>query len=142
MLAPVMIVITRHKEEIMGKHPEEWLRQADYDLDTAEFIFGGERYFYTVFMCHLAIEKSLKGLYSHKLDELPPRTHNLIYLVEALKLKLPEDLYNIIFTINRVSVSVRYPDDLGRILRDYDRERTERILKSSKVVLEWIKAQF
>ena len=32
----------------MDKHPEEWLRQADYDMETAEFMFSGERYFYKV----------------------------------------------------------------------------------------------
>ena len=47
----------------MDKRPQEWIRQADYDIDTAEFMFNGGRYFYAVFMCHLSIEKALKGLY-------------------------------------------------------------------------------
>lgn len=126
----------------MGKSPEEWFRQADYDIDTAEFMFGGSRYFYTVFMCHLAIEKALKGLYSHSLNELPPKIHNLVYLVEKLKLDLPDDLYDFVFTINRVSVPTRYPDDLERMLENYDRERTEEILRGSKEVLKWIRTQF
>jgi len=41
----------------------EWLKQAEYDLETAEYLFSGGRYLYSVFMCHLAIEKALKGLY-------------------------------------------------------------------------------
>ena len=126
----------------MSKHPDEWLRQADYDMDTAEFMFSGERYFYTVFMCHLSIEKALKGLYSHKLNEAPPRNHSLVYLVEKIKLETPDDLYDFIFTINRVSIPIRYPDDLEKIMKDYDRERSGEILRRSKVVLEWIKAQF
>ena len=126
----------------MGKHSEEWLRQADYDRETAEFMFSGERYLYTVFMCHLSIEKALKGLYNHKLNETPPRSHNLVYLSEKIKLELPGDLYDFVFTINRVSVPTRYPDDLKRILEDYDRERTEEVLRKSIVVLKWIKAQF
>lgn len=30
---------------------KEWLKQSDYDIDTAEFMYGGGRYFYSVFMC-------------------------------------------------------------------------------------------
>jgi HEPN domain-containing protein len=47
----------------MSKRHLEWLKQADYDLDTAEFMVSGKRYFYAVFMCHLSIEKAIKGLY-------------------------------------------------------------------------------
>ncbi len=50
----------------MDKRAAEWLKQADFDLDTAEFMAKGGRYFYAVFLCHLAIEKALKGLYLHK----------------------------------------------------------------------------
>ena len=125
----------------MGKQPAEWFRQADYDMDTAEFMLNGKRYFYAVFMCHLALEKALKGLYSQRLQDLPPKTHNLIYLVEKAKLELPDDLYDFVFTINRVSVPTRYPDNLERILQDYDMERTGEILQKSKVILNWLKAQ-
>jgi len=48
----------------VGKKPDEWLKQADYDMDTAEFMFSGERYFYAVFMSHISIEKALKGCMS------------------------------------------------------------------------------
>lgn len=30
----------------MGKAPEEWFRQAFYDIDTAEYLFNGGRYIY------------------------------------------------------------------------------------------------
>ena len=51
----------------MAKTPEEWLKQADYDYETAEAMFKTGRYIYAIFMCHLAIEKTLKGLYMKKL---------------------------------------------------------------------------
>ena len=66
----------------MNKKYLEWLRQADYDIETAEFMFNGGRYFYSIFMCHLAIEKALKGLYQFKLEQVPPKTHNLVYLLD------------------------------------------------------------
>lgn len=47
----------------MSDKYKEWLRQADYDMETAEAMFESGRYIYAVFMCHLSLEKALKGLY-------------------------------------------------------------------------------
>lgn len=33
-------------------------------MKTAEAMFNSKRYLYAVFMCHLAIEKALKGIYT------------------------------------------------------------------------------
>ena len=104
-------------------------------------MFDGGRYFYVVFMCHLSIEKALKALYVQDLGDEPPRTHNLIYLAEKIGLGLPEDLHNILFMLNRVSVPTRYPDDLKRMLKDYDKEKTKEVLDNSKEILTWLKAK-
>ncbi|MBX3058439.1 MAG: HEPN domain-containing protein [Anaerolineae bacterium] len=37
-------------------------------------MFSNGRYFYVVFMCHLAIEKALKGLCSQVHNQAPPKT--------------------------------------------------------------------
>ncbi|NMG83183.1 MAG: HEPN domain-containing protein [Methanosarcinales archaeon] len=118
---------------------DEWFKQADYDMDTAEFMFSGERYFYSVFICHLSIEKALKGLYIRKFKDAPPKTHNLLYLLEFIDLDLPEDMYDFVFTLNRVSVLTRYPDNLQKMLEDYNREKTSEILGKSKELLRWLK---
>ncbi len=118
---------------------DEWFKQADYDMDTAEFMFSGERYFYSVFMCHLSIEKALKGLYIRKFKDAPPKTHNLLYLLEFIDPDLPEDMYDFVFTLNRVSVLTRYPDNLQKMLEDYNKEKTNEILGKSKELLRWLK---
>ena len=125
----------------MARSSEELLRQADYDMDTATYMFKGGRYMYAVFMCHLSIEKALKGLYTEKLRKEPPKTHNLLYLIERTKLELPKDLYDFVSTLNRVSVPTRYPDDLRRMLKDYDKKRTKEVLDQSKRVLQWLSAR-
>ncbi len=125
----------------MAKPPEEWLTRAKYDMDTADYMFNGRRYMYAVFMCHLSLEKGLKAVYAEKLGNEPPKTHNLLYLIEKMKLKLPEDLHDFISTLNRVSVPTRYPDDLQRILKDYDKKKTKEVLDQSKKVLRWLSAR-
>ena len=47
----------------MAVNPGEWMRQADYALETAEAMLAANRNIYAVFMCHLAIEKALKGYF-------------------------------------------------------------------------------
>lgn len=125
----------------MGKKPNEWFKQADYDIKTAEYLFKGGRYVYAVFMCHLSIEKALKGLYQKHLNEIPPKVHNLIYLIEKIGLKIPNDLYDMVFNLNRVSIPTRYPDDLKRMQKDYNKRRTADILEKSKEILKWLKGQ-
>lgn len=124
----------------MAKNHEEWFKQANYDIKTAEIMFDNKRYIYAVFMCHLAIEKVLKGLYTKKLYKLPPKTHNLIYLIERIKLKLPEELYDFIFTLSGVSIHTRYPDELQRISKYYNKTKTKVLLEKSKGALRWLKA--
>ena len=125
----------------MSKSPQEWLKQADYDMETAEIMFDNKRYFYAVFMSHLSIEKALKGLYTQKLNKTPPKTHNLIFLVEKIKLELSEDLYDFIFTLNGVSVPTRYPDELQKLQKDYNTVKTRVLLEKSKEALKWLKAR-
>ncbi len=123
----------------MPKKPEEWFKQADYDIKTAEIMFDNKRYIYAVFMCHLSIEKALKGLYAKEFEKEPSKTHNLIYLVEKIKLELPEDLNEFVFLLSRTSVPTRYPDDLKRILKNYDKMKTKDMLDKSREVLKWLR---
>lgn len=125
----------------MTKKPEEWFKQAAYDLKTAEIMLENKRFIYAVFMCHLSIEKALKGLYQFRLNAVPPKVHNLIYLVEKNGLSPSEKLYNAIFELNRVSIPTRYPDDLTRMKNEYKKKNTVEIINSSKEVIKWLKNQ-
>lgn len=136
-----IMVISSMKSTENTKKPQEWLKQAAYDLKTADAMFNSKRYIYAVFMCHLAIEKALKGLFTQSLREVPPKTHNLIYLVEKIELGLPEKLYDFIFTLNGLSVPTRYPDDLQKLLKDYNKQKTGKVLEQGKETLKWLKAR-
>jgi len=127
--------------ENKGKTSKEWFKQADYDLDTAKAMFETGRYIYTIFMCHLSIEKALKGIYTYKLQQIPPKTYNLLYLIERIGLNVSEKLYNFIFSLNRVSIPTRYPDNLQRMLKEYNKERVEDILKKTLEALKWLKIE-
>lgn len=53
-----------------------WIDIADYDIDTAEAMYRTKRWLYVAFMCHQAIEKTLKAYWCGIREDDPPYTHN------------------------------------------------------------------
>lgn len=126
---------------IMSVKVAEWFRQADYDFETAEYMFAGGRYFYAVFMCHLAAEKSLKGLYATRTREVPPKTHSLIYFVNKLGLAPPANVGKFLASLSQSSVLTRYPEDLDLLRKNFTKEVVQEILTKTQETLSWIKKQ-
>jgi len=122
------------------KH-EEWYFQSDYDLETAMDMLKSGRTVYCIFMCHLSIEKALKGLFVKREGEFPSKSHSLVYFVDKLELELNDTFYEFVFMLNKISVPTRYPDDLRKLFTAYPKERTESILNQTKEFQLWIKQQ-
>jgi len=114
------------------KTSSEWFKQAEYDLDTADSMFQTGRYIYTVFMCHLSIEKALKGHHANKHNDDPPKTHDLTYLAQKLALKLSEAHQEFLEELNDLSVPTRYPDELDSLLKHYKKEKVKKILDRTR----------
>lgn len=123
-------------------YSKELAKQAQYDFETAEAMFKAGRNIYCVFMCHLAIEKMLKVLYNKSLSKIPPKVHSLVYLVQAQKLKLSKNLEGFLENLDNVSVPTRYPDELDKLIAEYDKKRTHEILRKSNEVLKCLKEKF
>ena len=126
----------------MDERTHEWLKQADYDIDTAEYMFTGGKFFYAVFMCHLSVEKAIKGLYQQRLKETPPKTHNLVYLLKKVNIRPDETVGKFIVKLNEASVATRYPEDIDKLQGQYTKDVVKNILVESRKVLEWIKGKF
>lgn len=125
----------------MKKRTDEWLRQAEYDIDTAEYMYQGGRYIYAVFTCHLAVEKALKGLYYEKRKEFPPKSHSLVFLLHEIGIKLPEEQGRFIVRLSEASIPARYPESLAKVEKDFSENIVKDILARGKEVILWIKAQ-
>ena len=125
----------------MEKRTEEWLRQSDYDMDTADYMFRGSRYLYAVFMCHLAVEKAIKGLYFDRLREIPPRSHSLLYLLNTIGIVPPEKQGRFITRLSEASIPTRYPDDLAKVQQVYTASVVREILAGGKEAIAWIRTQ-
>ncbi len=121
------------------KSKEEWFKQADYDLKTSLAMFKSGRYIYTVFMCHLSIEKTLKGLWAKKFGKDPSKTHDLSYLAEKIELKLSSPYQEFLEDLNDLSVPTRYPEKIEKLIKQYKKEETRVILDQTKELLQWLK---
>ncbi|OGL44803.1 MAG: hypothetical protein A2W05_00620 [Candidatus Schekmanbacteria bacterium RBG_16_38_10] len=122
----------------MKKEIRNWLDSALYDLETAEHMFNAGRYIYTIFMCHLALEKVLKAKVEEISNKTPPKTHDLEYLIELAKLSPDENKEKFLVEISNLSVVTRYPRDFQSMFRDFSRERVESILTKTKETFQWI----
>ncbi len=116
----------------------EWFRQAQYDLGTAESLVSVGRYPPAIFFCHLSLEKALKALYIEKYNENPEKTHSLIYLVELVELEPPQSYLDSLFVINRIGVTGRYPNNIEKVIEQYSKTKTEKILSETKEILAWL----
>lgn len=125
----------------MEQRTQEWLTQSDYDMDTAHYMHNGGRHIYAVFMCHLSIEKLLKGLYYERKRIIPPKSHNLIYLLNNIGIKPPAQLGKFIVKLNEASIPTRYPENLKRLHEIYCETVVQDILTKGKELASWIKQQ-
>ncbi|WP_319578339.1 HEPN domain-containing protein [uncultured Methanospirillum sp.] len=117
----------------------EWLRQAEYDYEDAEYLFLGKRYPKAIFCCHLALEKGLKALYLHYTQTQPPRTHSLYFLIQTIPGGVPERFENLMDILEDVSVKVRYPPMLDILLTDITEESAHTIIEDTGGFLTWIR---
>ena len=125
----------------MKQRTREWLIQSDYDMDTAEFMHSGGRHIYAVFMCHLSIEKALKGFYYEKRRSIPPKSHNLLYLLKEIGIKPPQELGRYVVKLNEVSIPTRYPENLEKLQQVFHEAAVKDILANGKEMVSWIKSQ-
>ena len=47
----------------MDERTEYWIEIAEYDIETAKAMLVSKRFLYVGFMCHQAIEKTIKAYY-------------------------------------------------------------------------------
>ncbi len=120
---------------------EEWFSQAKYDYETAEAMYTGQRYVYTVFMCHLSLEKVLKGLIAERSKTVPPRIHNLLKLTKLSKAELDKKHREFISILNTAAINTRYPEMLQKAVEKYPRHVAAKYLAKTKEVLLCLQKQ-
>jgi len=119
-----------------------WLQLAQYDLDTAQTMYAGGRWFYVAFMCQQAIEKICKGLYNFYIDDNIPRVHNIRFILTkietSLSLAIKPEIYNLIDTLSAHYLNNRYPDFSGMPNTQIDKDKAMNILEKTREAFTWL----
>jgi len=123
----------------MREEISNWIKQAEADLEKAIILHDNKKYDGAVFFSQQSAEKALKSLSLLKLKEIS-KGHSIIYLSQ--KLKVPDEMLSGIRDLNPEYLTFRYPDmALGVPAESYDEKISQRHIKVSKDVIEWVKKQ-
>jgi HEPN domain-containing protein len=118
----------------MKRQTGHWVSQAEYDLETARVLLRSRRYVYTIFMCHLSIEKLLKACITEFRDEFPPRIHDLVRLAGLAGIQFPQEMSEFVAKLSGQGIVTRYPDNLGH----YTRKIAGDYLTGTQEVFAWL----
>jgi HEPN domain-containing protein len=118
-----------------------WLTIAENDLIASEHLFEKGDYSWCLFMGHIIIEKILKAYYTRDVNEIPPKTHDLIYLASKIKLELSEDKLLLLNKLNDFNLEARYPDYKMRFYKLCTKEYTESNFLKIKELYEWLRSR-
>ncbi|MBO7436704.1 MAG: HEPN domain-containing protein [Bacteroidaceae bacterium] len=117
-----------------------WLDLADYDIETAETLFNGGRWLYVAFMCHQAIEKTLKAYWCGVQESDPPFTHNHMRLAEGCGLyeSMNDEQRDFLDSITNYNIEARYPEDKEALSRMLTQDVSRKIIDETKQLQQWI----
>jgi len=122
----------------MRKEVDDWYTQAMADLKTAKNCLKSGDYYASAFFSQQAAEKALKALYIKEKKELPPRTHSLIRIGQALD--APADITPALRDLSPEYIITRYPNAAYGIPADiYDEEKAKDRLRKARVILQWVR---
>jgi len=119
------------------QHIDYWVNTAEDDWGSVEVLFNGKKYLQCLFWSHLTLEKLAKANWVKNHEEnIPPKIHNLIWLLEQSNIDLGKEDMNFLEDFNNFQLSTRYPDYISRIYKVCTKQFTEIQLKKVKEIRE------
>jgi len=116
----------------MRKETEAWWKQAQEDLDDAQFNFKGGRYKTASFLCQQAVEKAFKAFLIEKKEQLR-KIHDLVEL--SREIGIPARLLAGIKELTLAYIYSRYPD----VTKELNlKEKAGYFLDVSREALQWV----
>lgn len=121
-----------------------WLDIATEDITVAETLFNGGHWMYVAFMCHQAIEKTLKAYWCAIREDEPPYTHNHQRLADetGLTVQMSIEQKRFISMMLQMNIEARYPSYKSDISRRLTKESCAKIMEDTRELLQWIQEKF
>jgi HEPN domain-containing protein len=115
-----------------------WIKEAQEDIPVADHLFAAGDYTYSLFFCHLFIEKLLKALVVARTAAHAPPIHNLIVLSEKALLPLRPEQADLLRELMRFNIESRYPKDRESLRQACGRDYTREKLTASRELAQWL----
>ncbi|MDP3297366.1 MAG: HEPN domain-containing protein [Thermodesulfovibrionia bacterium] len=123
----------------MEKDVKYWVDLSKYDIKTSDAMFKSRRYLYVLFTCQQAVEKILKALVTKYTRQFPPKTHDLLKLIELSKIDIDEIQKEFLSKLSFYYIETRYPQEIAKILKDINGKMALEYLKNTKALIKWLK---
>ena len=129
-----------NREEIANK----WLEQVDEDILAAEALYHSGRWLYVGFLCHQAIEKTIKAYWFATRADEPIYLHNHFRLLEGCELKdqLTDKQRRFIEIMSPMYIAGRYPEYKSQVARMLTESGSGFIIEETKGMIRWILQKF
>ena len=87
-----------------------WKSGAVNDIDTAELLINNKKLLHGLFFCHLVIEKIIKAHVAKATKNIPPKSHDLLYLLRKSELTLDRKDSEFLGLLMKYQLEGRYPE--------------------------------
>ncbi len=115
-----------------------WRTSSEEDFAAAQSLLEKGHLRHCLFFANLAIEKMLKAHVTKKINDVPPKIHNLVRLAEITGLKLDSNQKDLLREFGIYQLEGRYPD-FEQVPLDSTLASQE--IARAKEILKWLKKQ-
>lgn len=106
-----------------------WKKTAESNLEVVDILFDKKKNHECLFFCHLVIEKILKAHWVKKFETIPPKSHNLLYLIDKIEITINEYDYEFVGILMKFQLEGRYPEYLPTLPKS---EEIKKIINQMK----------
>jgi HEPN domain-containing protein len=124
----------------MCSDADYWIKLSKYDIDTAKSMLESRRYLYVLFTCQQAVEKMAKALVVQKTGIFPPKTHDLVRLVDIAGIAASDEQKACMAKLNYYYLETRYPEQISKISKQINKKTAEHFYSETKKLLKWLKS--
>ena len=121
------------------QHIAHWLAQSKDDWESSELLFAGKKYLHALFFAHLSLEKICKAHWINSAEiNIPPKTHNLIFLLSQTVLELNDNQKEFLLDLNRFQIEGRYPEVISKLQQASTAPFARNKLNEAKELQLWL----
>jgi HEPN domain-containing protein len=115
---------------------------AEKDWAIAQKLFRTKDYAYSLFFCHLALEKMLKCIIVFKTDKAAPFSHDLAKLASLAGVPVDKETALSLDEITNFNIAARYDDEKLAFYKKANRQYATEYFKISERIFLWLKNNY